>query len=127
MLPASPASRQPSDYSRADASARVTSAVTDAYHLLQDELIDALTTEPARFVWTPGFGEHRRKPMSAAAVVEDMLAGSDGDALLIELLSVVGQCATGKPGPETHLRAKAWIARVAKKHAAYHCDDAVQQ
>ena len=37
-MQASPASRQPSDYSRADASARVTSAVTDAYHLLQDEL-----------------------------------------------------------------------------------------
>lgn len=118
--------RHPADYSRADAAGRRSDATAQAYHLLLDELTDALMTDPARTVWTPGFGEHRRKPMSAAAVVEDMLAGSDGDALLIELLSILGQCAAGRPGPDVHIRAKAWLARVGEKHARYHEDDAVE-
>lgn len=120
------ASRHPGDYSRADAAARVASATETAFNALHDELVSALMTNPAAPVATPGFGPHRRKPMSAAAVVEDMLAGSEGDALLTELLTIVGQCASGRPTPEAHLRAKAWIARVAEKHAKYHCDDAVE-
>jgi len=91
-----------------------------AFVTLRDELIDALLTDPAKLVRTPGFGKREH---SAADVVSDNFAGASGDAALHELLSIVGLCAKGNGGNELHMRAKAWIAARAAEHAAWHQDD----
>ena len=96
------------------------SAAESAYVSLRDELIDALLTDPATMVRTPGF-----KPgmTSAADVVDNDIAGADGEAALHELLRIVGMCAQGRTDAEVHLRASAWIAARAREHAQFHQDD----
>ena len=101
-------------------------AAAIAYAALRDELINALMSDPAKEVRVPGFTS--RGPMlSAAAVVDDAMAGARGDEILHELLSIVGMCAKGKADHELHLRASAWIAARAAEHAHWHQEDLVDQ
>lgn len=86
---------------------------------LTHELIDALQHDPQREVSTPGF---KRGHNTAAYVVGDMFAGSNGDALLHDVLKIVGGCALGQ---DMRLAAMALIARVAKEHAEFHAEDAI--
>jgi hypothetical protein len=97
-----------------------------AYATLRDELIDALMSDPAKEVRVPGFTS-RGPTWSAARVVDDAMAGSKGDEILHELLSIVGLCAAGKADHNLHLRASAWIATRAAEHAHWHQEDLMDQ
>ena len=91
-----------------------------AYATLRDELIDALMTDPAKVVQTPGF---KPRQTTAADVINDGFAGRTGEQSLFDLLRIVGMCAQGKADHELHLRAAAWIAARAAEHAAWHQGD----
>ena len=91
-----------------------------AYRTLRNELIDALMHDPAKSVQTPGFKPLRH---TAAEVINESLAGKNGDQSLFELLRIVGLLAQGKTDHELHLRAAAWIAARAREHAELHHDD----
>ena len=88
---------------------------------LRDELIDALLTDPAKEVRTPGFAAANTP---ALAVVAHALGGPNGEATLHEMLRILGLCDRGEQiGP--HVRAKALFARLGDDHAEYHVDDAI--
>lgn len=94
--------------------------LSGAYIELRDELIDALTTDARKEVRTPGFST---PTCSAAEVVCDGFHATD--PALIELLAIVALAASGKTGPELHIRANGWIAAQAEKHAEFHRDDLI--
>ncbi len=99
-------------------------AASRAHRVLRTEMVEALLNDPQRKVQTPGFN---LPAMTAAEVVNDNFAGTNGDASLLELLRIVGLCAAGNSTPELHLRASAWIAGAAAEHAAFHRDDLADQ
>lgn len=91
-------------------------SVGAAYQALLREFVRALHEDPSRVVAAPGF-EH---VVTAADVVDDDFAGTNGEAFRHELLSIVGAAAQGE---DVHLRASAWIAKAASRYAEYHADD----
>lgn len=98
---------------------RKQAAYDAAYRALRDELIDALTTEPARIVRTPG---GHVSTMPALDVIADDFAGRDGDAVLRELLLIAAAASVGAD-PALRIRAQAWIAARADRHAEFHAGD----
>lgn len=98
---------------------RKQAAYDAAYRALRDELIDALTTEPTRIVRTPGA---HVQTMPALDVIADDFAGRDGDSVLHELLLIAAAASTG-PDPALRIRAQAWIAARADRHAEFHASD----
>jgi hypothetical protein len=96
------------------------SCATAAFVALRNEFVAALAKSPATVIRTPGFG---LPTMSVSDVIVDRFSGSQGEASLHELLHILALCASGKADVELHLRASAWIAEQAKRHAEYHADD----
>lgn len=90
-------------------------AVGKAYDDLRKEIIRALHEDPSRVVAAPGFG----RVVTAAEVVDDDFAGNPD--FLHEALQIIGEQARSGD-----LRASAFVAAVANRHAAYHCDDLAQ-
>lgn len=102
-----------------DNEARRDAAIAANFASLQTELISALLTDPASTVRTPGFPSQRH--MAAQDVVLDYLEGRpDAHAELIGILVDIGI------GQSCEARAKAWLAKMAAKHAELHCDEDVQ-
>lgn len=87
---------------------------------LRDEMQHALMTDPQIVVSTPAFGLRRR--MTAAEVLMDDLAGVDADERVHTLVRLLADAAKGE---DVHLRAAAYIADLAQRHAEFHHGDAV--
>lgn len=92
---------------------------TALYVQLRDELQAALMTDPQTEVSTPGF-----KPGHTAAVEVffDDLAGTDSDERRDTLIRLLADAAKGE---DVQLRATAYIADLAKRHAEFHHGDAL--
>lgn len=86
-----------------------------AYAALRKELIRALHEDPSRVVAAPGYG----RGVPAAEIVDDDFAGHP--EFLHEALQIIGEQASSG-----NLRASAFIAAIANRHAAFHCDDLAQ-
>jgi hypothetical protein len=108
---------------------RADRAVEAAHRELMAGMASALEEDPARPVWAPGYGPGRR-PMTAAALVEDQFAGRQGDAALLALLRLAAGAAKAHTAADLaplRLQAQAWILERAREHADYHFDDAVDE
>lgn len=84
-------------------------------HLIRDEMIDALLHEPASVVSAPKWPSGRAL---CSEVVQDMLASSQGDELMVELLRITGAVARGYADPQWTLRASALVATIANRVTA---------
>lgn len=98
------------------------SAALWAHHAqLKAELLTAIQTHPGILVSTPGFG-----PLQSAtavwAVVQDTFAGREGDAILQDLIKLLGQRI--KAGDEL---AASIGNRLAQQHADFHADELDQE
>lgn len=102
---------------------RKADALDAAYRSLRDELIDALAHEPAREVSTPG----AHKPsLRAFEVIEEAFAGRDGEAVLVDLLRIVGE-ALKSEDPFVRIPAQAWVSARADKYAEFHAGDLIAE
>jgi hypothetical protein len=99
---------------------RADQRATELYVQLRDELQTALMTDPQIVVSTPGFKAGGR--MTAAEVLMDDLAGVDADERVHTLVRLLADAAKGE---DVHLRAAAYIADLAQRHAEFHHGDAL--
>lgn len=104
-----------------DRGARLEAMTARAHDYLVAELRDALLQDPARKVSTPGYGSQQTAAME---VVYDEFAGTDGDALLHDLIRIAAEASQGRP--EAQLRAQAWLKTMTERHAAFHEADLVR-
>ena len=86
-----------------------------AHAFLAGELLDALLTDPARIVSTPGYSP---QAMSAADIVLDAVFGDDGDEIKLCLARALSLAA--EAGDEQCIRIRALIC---KDHAEFHADE----
>lgn len=104
----------------AEAPAERKSFLCDAFFELRDELSNALLNDPSKLVRTPAYGDALggHCAMPAEEVLYEAFSEKDGDALLHEVVSILGEAANSGS-----LRAQLLISNVATRHAKYHADD----
>lgn len=89
------------------------------YVELRRELMSALLGDPQTMVSTPGF---KPRHTSASDVFFDDFAGTDSDARRDTLIRLLGDAAKGE---DVQLRASAFLADIASRHAEFHEVDAL--
>ena len=97
----------------------------DAHTDLMQEMFEALLGNPSARVSVPMWvrpGGH----VPAHEVVQDLLAGTDGTAHWIELLSIVGDIASGVAATTLQPRAVAWVAWATRQYADDQVDGVVE-
>lgn len=87
---------------------------TSAYEILRAEFLRGVN-RPEMIVRTPGFGPGA---MTAADICLDQM---ESDRMV--LVSAIRMMSDASQGVDVQLRASAWIAERANKHAAWHKDD----
>lgn len=96
---------------------------TQLFVQLRDELQSALMTDPQREVSVPGFRDDGTE-MTACDVFFDDLAGTDSDLRRHTLVRLLADAARGQ---DVQMRATAYIADLARRHAAFHEGDALMR
>ena len=93
--------------------------IESAANGLYDEFLNAFKTDPRTLIATPGF----HKPyLPVADVVSNEFAGTSGEYLLDELLSIVASAM--KHGGDLGERAESLVNKFANLHANFHAEDA---
>lgn len=98
---------------------RESQRANDLYTQLRNELQTALLNDPQAMVSTPGF-----KPvqMTAVDVFFDDFAGTGSDERQHALVRLLADAAKGE---DVQLRAAAFLADIAQRHAEFHHGDAL--
>lgn len=95
--------------------------IAAAHRALRNEFIAAWGKGGATSVRTPGFARDNGQ-QTLIDVFSDDMSGAGSDAQWNELIAIVQGASAGE---DVRLRAAAFIAGAAKRHADYHASDAV--